>query len=426
MEDRLKRFQDPSTYEPELKRRLEHELRPDRAAFAGVHCFRESSEVPDDESLRLVILRPEYRHGNSSSDSNAIDQADKFLQQRGEQPRQNQNRLVFLAADAGSFEGCRAACRQYLAWRSIVEDKNALNLTPYDVEQAGASKHNAESKFQGMLNQVFKWILAPRKESGGTTAAAAVEWDSYSVDVAPGNRMSTILDKCNDEEVVNARYAPFMLKRKLEQTFFAPRENGELLPHVAVSEVWQACCRYLDWPRLTNKGVLLDTIVQGLHALETFGLASNIADGIYQGIVYGEQRDRINGDELEHLLRPEVAAKAKADALRKVGRTEAAEEVEASVVSSESTPSTQTFPGQSRPQAYTPGVSSQASSSASAKPTKARLSTQISYETGLVEFQKLYNDVIAHLASQYGSKVTIQVDVSATYPEGYPRTSSAR
>ena len=54
--------------------------------------------------------------------------AEAVLTRRGEQPRQKQNRLLFLAADAGALERLKDQARTYLAWASIVTDVEWMRL----------------------------------------------------------------------------------------------------------------------------------------------------------------------------------------------------------------------------------------------------------------------------------------------------------
>ena len=65
----------------------------------------------------------------------ARDAASALLRSRGDQPRQRQNRLLFLAADTDQVMHLKETVRALLAWRSIETDIRELRLNL--VELAG-------------------------------------------------------------------------------------------------------------------------------------------------------------------------------------------------------------------------------------------------------------------------------------------------
>ena len=83
--------------------------------------------MPDDLDARLVVLSAE--HLCSREPGNAAEAAARaILESRGSAPRLYRNTLVFLAADRVRYQDLDEALRQYLAWASILEDKEELNL----------------------------------------------------------------------------------------------------------------------------------------------------------------------------------------------------------------------------------------------------------------------------------------------------------
>jgi hypothetical protein len=55
------------------------------------------------------------------------------------------------------------ALRKYLAWESIVADKETLNLDPNQVRQAEAQKHAAEGAVTARLPETYQWLLVPEQ-----------------------------------------------------------------------------------------------------------------------------------------------------------------------------------------------------------------------------------------------------------------------
>ena len=97
MEERKARFTIDVHLVPEVQNRLRTVLRGNK--FAGIHVFTPHDDIPDDPSVRLVVISPKKRHKAKNQHSPAIEEAALINTTRGQQPRQYQNRLVFLAAD---------------------------------------------------------------------------------------------------------------------------------------------------------------------------------------------------------------------------------------------------------------------------------------------------------------------------------------
>lgn len=127
-EDRASELlREPDTLFAEVVSRLQNDRK--RGAFAGVHiCPQDTSDVPDDPSARLVILHPDYPHGRKQAESKARTAAESFLSKRGNSPRLNKNCLVFLAPNGKNLEALKTTTAQFLAWSSILRDKQSLNL----------------------------------------------------------------------------------------------------------------------------------------------------------------------------------------------------------------------------------------------------------------------------------------------------------
>ena len=76
-------------------------------------------------------------HPYSRESGNPAEAAAKaILESRGNTPRLYRNTLVFLAADKVRFQDLDEALRKYLAWSSIVAEKEMLDLDRHQRSQA--------------------------------------------------------------------------------------------------------------------------------------------------------------------------------------------------------------------------------------------------------------------------------------------------
>ena len=99
--------------------------------------------MPDDLDARLVVLPPEHPHSKEGT-SAAETAAKTILESRGNAPRLFRNTLVFLAVDKTRLQDLDEAVRRYLAWDSILAEKDSLDLSPHQVKQAETQKTFAD------------------------------------------------------------------------------------------------------------------------------------------------------------------------------------------------------------------------------------------------------------------------------------------
>jgi predicted AAA+ superfamily ATPase len=166
MEDRKRRFDDNT----EVYKKIEEcakKLFNSTKLFDGVHVFTPHADVPDDTSLRLVLLHPKAPYSsNASLNSNAKFTVGEYLKYHGNQPRHRCNRLVFVAADGGVLERLRDGVRTALAWESIVDDIDGgrLNIDVAQRTQAEKLSQTASGGLAGLTRECFKWLLCPVQE----------------------------------------------------------------------------------------------------------------------------------------------------------------------------------------------------------------------------------------------------------------------
>src|SRR5579884_3425120 len=126
-EDRAEQLQrDPDKVAAELEARLRADIKRDRGNFSGIHLMpRSGADVSDDYKVRLVVLSTEHAY-TKGDDNSALTAAKAILESRGNAPRLYRNTLVFLAADKARLQDLDEALRKYLAWASIVDEKETL------------------------------------------------------------------------------------------------------------------------------------------------------------------------------------------------------------------------------------------------------------------------------------------------------------
>ena len=166
-EDRAEQLRrDPEAVIEEIRARVQKGVK-ELGAFSRVHVFPASSQdVPDDLDARLVVLGVDCPHSRDD-DTPALRRAREFLDNRGNSPRIYKNTLVFLAADQTRLQDLDEAVRMYLAWKSIVDDKETLDLSPQQVRQAENRLKSADGTVKARIPETFQWLLVPVQEDPG-------------------------------------------------------------------------------------------------------------------------------------------------------------------------------------------------------------------------------------------------------------------
>lgn len=301
MEDRKRRFQNQEDVQPAIQDRVRKSLAS--GVFTGIHVFTDSADVPDDWALRLVVLPPGASYSRSGPNL-ALEQASLVLKNRGDAPRQKQNRLIFLAADYDHVERLRDQVRSMLAWKSIVDDLGAgkLNLDMLQAKQAQRGVDDANEALRRMVRETYKWLLAPVQEARPGKGLSEVQWEHFPLNPGAANAAQEIERVMKDNELLITTWAPIHLASMLKSWFW---KDGQ--PEANALEVWQKTCQYLYLPRLKDDQVFQLAIAAGLEHRDFFGLAQGKSEARYQGFVFA-QRSTVILNESLLLIAPTAAA----------------------------------------------------------------------------------------------------------------------
>jgi hypothetical protein len=274
-----------------------------RGDFSRVHvCPTSSADVPDEREARLVVLDPESAHSARASDSAARRQAQEILDQRGQSPRLYRNTLVFLAPDKTRLGELEQAVRQYLAWDSIRNESETLNLDRFQTNQVLSKCKEADETIKRRIPETYQWLLVPTQPD----PHGALEWEETRLqgDEPLASRASK---KLINQGLMANQFAPTLLRIELDRV---PLWRGE---HVGVKQLCDDFAQYLYLPRLKDQNVLLSSIRDGLSILtweqETFAYAEGWDEqrGRYRGLRAGNYLGNVAADGSSLVVKPEAA-----------------------------------------------------------------------------------------------------------------------
>jgi predicted AAA+ superfamily ATPase len=276
----------PDDVDEEIRSRLRSTARHP-GEFRGVHVAPSGPfDVRDDPEARLVVLGPEHAHIGKTDDSPALTAAAELLDNRGAGARRYRNMLVFLAPDKARLEELRQATRQAIAWSSIDDEREQLNLDSFQRKQAETKRRQGNDAVDQRIPETYQWLLSPSVGSDDPTGP--LRWDETRVTGQEpiAERASR---KLAAEEGLISRYSAARLRMDLDRV---PLWRGD---HVGLRQLWEDYAQYLYLPRLADQQVLLDAVRDGLASFtwssDTFAYAEAFDDEgqRYRGLVAGEQ-----------------------------------------------------------------------------------------------------------------------------------------
>ena len=296
MEDRAQQLlADDANYEVEKRLKALRRCDP----FGGIHvCPASSLDVPDEQKLRLVVLPPSAPHRAGDDGSKAVAAAKKILETRGTAPRQYKNTLAFIACDGTAAAPLTQAARTYLAWRSISDDREQLNLDVAQTRETEQNMARADETLKARLQEAYSWLLTPAIDlvSGSVDIVWNIDHIAGGGEDAPHKAARKMLDNGD----IITQWAPQLLLMELDRVLWKDKRD------IQIKQLWDYLCTYCYLPKLSSYSVLEDAIRQGSESKEYFGIASGISDGRYLDLTLGQARMRIN--QTDFLVKRAVAA----------------------------------------------------------------------------------------------------------------------
>ncbi|NLH98010.1 MAG: ATP-binding protein [Chthonomonadales bacterium] len=364
--------------------------------FQRVHPMpRSGADVPDDLDARLVVLPPEYPYSKEEGNA-AVNAAKAILESRGNTPRIYRNTLVFLAVDKVRMQDLDEALRRYLAWKSIVDERVALNLDPHQVTQAETQLQAADSTVTARLPEAYQWVLVPEQRDPGSK----LEW--HALRLTGSDPLATRAGKkLRSEELLVTGLGATILRKHLDEV---PLWRGD---HVRVRQLVEDFARYLYLPRLAGTDVLAQAARDGVALLtwqtDAFAYAESYDDAAarYRGLRAG-QLVALSADDSGLLVKPDVARK-QLDAETAATPPDRPEAPRAGL-------EVPAGPGDE------PGPAAPA---ASPQPELRRYHGTVRLDPARVgrDASRVADEVISHLAGQVGAEVSVTLEIEAVLAE---------
>ena len=248
-------------------------------------------DVNDNREVALVIVAPSYLYKPKNPDKTldvefAINDA---LKRCGSSQRNFRNTLIFVAADEQGISACRDVGRKYLAWKSIIEDKDMMNsLTNEQKKDATSRVARAEEALKQRIRGTWSHVFYPAPDDDESNSAGMIKGfklESLSIiNRAPGKPIAPhVYEKLKTNEVITAKLGTKTLVSALEEIW--KRDN----PHIKINALLDWFASYIYLPRLRDGVVLIDAIEELIKEIDSpiaFAERYDEQSGEYQGIGY--------------------------------------------------------------------------------------------------------------------------------------------
>jgi predicted AAA+ superfamily ATPase len=402
-DDRAGQFSDDHVSE-EIIKRLREQAKT-RGDFTKVHTCAASGDIPDEREARLVILGPEFPHISKGATSKARVECESILENRGKSPRNYRNTLVFLAGDGARLRELDQAVRRFLAWSSIREQKEELNLDQFQIKQAETKRSDADETVNLRITEAYHWLIFPiQPDKNGS-----IGWTELKVtgQESPAIRVSR---KLRSEEALLVNMGGVRLRTELDRIPLWEYNCN----HVHIKLLMDHMARYIYLPRLRDEQVLIAAIRSGVEQqawrTDTFAYAEawDEKSKRYQGLRAGESI-LLAIDDRSVIVKPDAAAaQIESDRHKSETRTDKPFVLD----------DTRSSSGE-RPDASTRRGSDEGGSSVKTAKQLRRFhgSVQVDPLRLARDAAKIADEVVQHLTALNGANVEITIEIQAELGE---------
>lgn len=380
--------------------------------FAGLHiCPTSSNDIPDEQAARLVVLRPDdsFRRANGKDSGKALTTVVEFLNTRGASLRVYRNMLAFIAPDQDKLRDLQIEVKRFIAWKSILSDKDDLNLDGGQLREAESSLNRSNSSVETRIKETYCWLLVPFIDQ--YEDIRTIQWEISNLGGGDDAIVSKAKKKMIQGEQIITTWAPALLKMNLDELLWKDSDD------IAIKKLWEYLCTYCYLPRLANYSVLEDAIAKGVRSTEYFGIAAGYTGERYLDLKLNETVFSINQSDL--LVKLAVATKQimeerKPDALAGISMPDS---------SSSSNDAGGFEGGQGQPLFGGTSVQTGDSDAAAPKNTRFFMSAKLDNTRVNKNVNDYLTEIIQHLMAVDGADVELTLEVSVNAPGGIPSTT---
>ena len=140
------------------------------------------------------------------------------------------------AADKLRLADVTLAVRRYLAWKSIYDERETLNLDTFQTNQAKTKMDDSDQSIDACIPEAYQWLLVPTQPA----PTDAIQWQQHRLQ---GQDVLSVraARKLIGEELLIPEYSGVRLRMDLDRVPLW-REDGA---HVQVKQLCEDVAQYL-------------------------------------------------------------------------------------------------------------------------------------------------------------------------------------
>jgi hypothetical protein len=313
--------------------------------------------------------------------------------------------------------------RRYLAWKSIKEDSEDLNLDAAQNRETDNNLNRAGRTVDDQIKEAYCWLLVPYIDKN--TDMKTIVWDTIRISGGNDSIIGKAAKKMLQNEQIVTKWASALLLMELDDVLWKSDD------HIAIKKLWEYLCAYCYLPRLANENVLMDAIQTGLNSAEYFAFAAGFDGSRYIDLKFNQYVGIV--ERSGYLVKLPVARKQIADDEAKRQAEAAARAAAAGVSIPANTgggDSSATY------QPYTSGGDGLGGArqvregneptAQPATPKNRRFFMSADLDTTRInrDVQKYVEEIIQHLTTVDGARVKVSFEVEAETDEGFTQQTA--
>jgi hypothetical protein len=377
--------------------------------FAGLHvCPNSSLDVPDEQAVRLVVLRTAHTYKRSSKHPQAMDAVTDILNNRGTSPRIYRNMLAFVAPDSDNLSSLEQEVKRFIAWKSIMSDKEDLNLDGNQVRETQNNLDRSNQTVELRIKETYCWLMVPYIDH--YEDMKTIQWEISNLGGGDESIVSKAARKMIQSEQIITNWAPALLQMSLDELLWTDSND------ISIKKLWEYLSTYCYLPRLSGYSVLEDAICRGVASDEYFALAAAYSNNRYVDLKFNKTVFSVNQSDL--LVKTPVALKqivAEQQAQPPVQPVEN-EQAGSSQIPATNTGIPQTGSGDE-------GTGTEQTQQEHPSNTRFFMSAKLDNTRVNRDVNNYLQEIIQHLMAVEGSKVELTLEVSVTAPDGIPSST---
>jgi hypothetical protein len=194
--------------------------------------------------------------------------------------------LAFVAPDVNQIPSLKITIRLYLAWQSILRDKESLNLDATQVKETKVNIDRSDETARSRIKDAYQWLIVPRIDR--EIDLKAIIWDSSNIGGSDDSIVARAVRDMEQKDALITQWAPALLLLELDNVLWKNRDD------ISIKQLWEQLCSYCYLPRLASYEVLERAICEGIHSTEYFALAEAKSEERYIGLTYNRPITEVN------------------------------------------------------------------------------------------------------------------------------------